>query len=156
MKKIFMLLVILFLIYLGIQVGYGFFGSGHSEEYLVTTNDKKFVIKEIFSNKKEDTKSYFFEIKYDNDVFYYQTSHDFKKSKQVIKKIYQYSDDLYSCILPIYKDNQIISDVLCKKDNVIYNYHSIIGNDAKLDEYVTSLKEVGYSKSGFIDDSNIL
>lgn len=156
MKKIFMLLVILFLIYLGIQVGYGFFGSGHSEEYLVTTSDKKFVVKEIFSNKKEDNRSYFFEIKYGNDAFYYQTSHDFKKSKQVIKNIYQYSDNLYSCILPVYKDNQIISDVLCKKDNIIYNYHNIIGIDAKLDEYVTSLKEVGYSKSTFVDDSNIL
>ena len=89
MKKIFMMLLVLFLIYLGMQVGYSFFGTGHMEEYLVTTNDKNFVVKETFSNKSNDIKSYFFEIKYDNENFYYQTSHDFKKSKQIIKNIYQ-------------------------------------------------------------------
>lgn len=156
MKKIFMMLLILFLIYLGVQVGYSFFGTGHTEEYLVTTNDKKFVIKETFSNKNNDIKSYFFEIKYDSEIFYYQTSHDFKKGKQIIKNIYQYSDDMYSCILPVFENNKIISDILCKKDNIIYNYHNIIGNDKKLDEYVTGLKDIGYSQSLFVDSSNVL
>ena len=156
MKKIFMMLIVLFLIYLGVQVGFSFFGTGHNEDYLVTTNDKKFVVKEIFSNKKKDTKSYFFEIKYDNKTFYYQTTHDFKKSKQVIKSIYQYEDNMYSCILPIFENNQIISDVLCKKDNIVYNYHNIIGNDNKLDEYVVSLKDIGYNQNIFVDNSKIL
>ena len=156
MKKIFMMLLVLFLIYLGVQVGYSFFGTGHNEEYLVTTNDKKFVIKETFSNKNNDIKSYFFEIKYDNEIFYYQTSYDFKKGKQIIKNIYQYGDDMYSCILPVFENNQIISDILCKKDNIIYNYHNIIGNDKKLDEYVTGLKDIGYSQSLFVDSSNVL
>lgn len=156
MKKIFMMLIVLFLIYLGVQVGFSLFGAGHNEEYLVTTNDKKFVVKEIFSNKKKDTKSYFFEIKYDNETFYYQTTHDFKKSKQVIKNIYQYEDNMYSCILPVFENNQIISDVLCKKDNVVYNYHNIIGNDNKLDEYITSLKNMGYNQNLFVDNSVVL
>lgn len=156
MKKIFMMLLVLFLIYLGIQIGYGFFGSGHNEEYTVYTDNKKFVVKETFSNKNDDVKTYYFEIKYNNEIFYYQTFHDFKKSKQIIKSIYQYNDDMYSCILPIFENNQIISDVLCKKDNIIYNYHNIIGNDKKLDEYVTSLKEIGYNQNLFVDSSNVL
>ena len=156
MKKIFMMLTILFLIYLGIQVGYSFFGGGHSEEYTVSTNDKKFVIKEIFSNKNDDVKSYFFEIKSNSDVFYYQTSHDFKKSRQIIKNIYQYTDDIYTCILPIYENDQIINDILCKKDNILYNYHNIIGSDKKLDEYVLTLKDIGYNSEVFIDNSNVL
>lgn len=156
MKKIFMMLLVLFLIYLGMQVGYSFFGTGHTEEYLVTTNDKNFVVKETFSNKSNDIKSYFFEIKYDNENFYYQTSHDFKKSKQIIKNIYQYKDSLYNCIFPIFENNQIISDVLCKKNNIVYNYHNIIGNDKKLDEYVKELEDVGYNQNLFIDTSNVL
>ena len=52
MKKIFMILVILFMLYFGIQIGYSFFGSGHQTEYSVKTEEKNFLVKETFSNKK--------------------------------------------------------------------------------------------------------
>lgn len=156
MKKIFMVLVVLFLIYFGIQVGYSFFGSGHKLEYTVTTEEKNFLVKEEFSNKKDDTVSYFFEITYNGDIFYYQTSHDFRKSKSIIKNIYYYHDNEYSCILPIYENNQIISDILCKKGDIIYNYHDIKGQDKALDNYAFNLKEKGYNGDNFTDNSNVL
>lgn len=156
MKKIFMILVVLFLIYLAIQVGYSFFGEGHNVDYKVVTEDKEFFVKEHYNNKKNDIKSYFFEIDYNSDVFYYQTEYNFKKNKQVIKNIYYYHDDTYSCILPVYEKNQIISDVLCKKDNTIYNYNDISGADKNLDNYIATLDKVGYSINNYKDNSEIL
>lgn len=151
-----MILVVLFLIYFGIQIGYSFFGNGHKVEYYVTTEGKKFIINEEFSNRKEDVESYFFEINYNDNIFYYQTSYDFKKSKEIIENIYYYSDNDYSCILPIYENNQIISDILCKKDNIIYNYQNIKGQNKKLDDYVLGLKNIGYEETKFNDNSSVL
>lgn len=155
MKKIFMVLLVLFLIYFGFQIGYSFFENEHNTDYTVITEDKKFTIKEVFSNEK-NLNSYFFEIVLDEEIFDYQISYDFKKSKQVIKNIYYYKDDEYSCILPLYSNNQVVNDILCKKDNIIYNYHNIKGQNEKLDNYVLTLKEKGYDEDKFTDNSDNL
>lgn len=147
-------LVVLFLIYFGIQIGYSFFGSGHRLEYIVTTDDKSFTINEIFSNEKDD--GYFFEITYDDNIFYYQTSKDFNKSKQIIKNMYYYGDNEYKCIFPLYINNQIVSDILCKKGDTVYNYHNIKGQNSQLDNYVLTLEEKGYNVNNFTDDSGVL
>ena len=152
MKKIFMILVILFMLYFGIQIGYSFFGSGHQAEYSVKTEEKNFLVKETFSNKKNDIKSYYFEINYDNDIFYYQTTADFKKSNEIIKNIYYYGDNMYSCIFPIFEDNKIISDVICKNNDILYNYHNISGKDKDLDNFILNLQEKGYNASNFVDN----
>lgn len=154
MKKIFMMLVILFVIYLGIQVGYSFFGKGHNITYSVTTEEKTFTVKEEYKNDK-DNRSYFFEINYNDNVFYYQTLTNFKTSKQIIKNIYYYNDNKYSCIFPIYENNLVISDILCKENNIIYNYHDIVGDDQNLDSYVSSLESKGYTYNNYIDNAKI-
>lgn len=156
MKKIFMIVVILFMLYFGIQIGYSFFGSGHQAEYSVKTEEKNFLVKETFSNKKNDIKSYYFEINYDNDIFYYQTTADFKKSNEIIKNIYYYGDNMYSCIFPIFEDNKIISDVICKNNDILYNYHNISGKDKDLDNFILNLQEKGYNASNFVDNSNTI
>ena len=58
MKKIFMMLLILFIIYIGIQLGFRFFGSGHEYEYIINNGDKEILMngKSVFP---EPTKGFF-------------------------------------------------------------------------------------------------
>lgn len=149
MKKIFMMLLILFIIYIGIQLGFRFFGSGHEYEYVINNGDKEFIINEIFTNNtKDETDSYYFEIKVDDTVFTYQTYENFNKANQIIKNAFYYEDSSYKCILPIFQDNKILTDVMCLKNDIIYNYNSIRRNN-KIDSFVNSLSEYGYNKENY-------
>ena len=104
----------------------------NSIKYTVTSENTKFNISEIHN---DDT--IYFEIT--NGKFIYPISiFDSIKEKRLINKIYSYKDKEYSCILPII-NNDIYTDIMCIKDNTIYNYQSIKGNDKKLDDYVSTL-----------------
>lgn len=60
--------------------------------------------------------------------------------KKSINKIYSYSDDIYSCILPIFND-ELLTDIMCYKENTIYNYHSIKNESKFLDSFADGIKE---------------
>lgn len=150
MKKIFMMLSVLFIIYISIQLGFRFFGSGHEYEYIVNNGDKEFIINEIFTNNtKNEVDSYYFEIKVDNNLFTYQTYESFNKSNQIIKNIFYYEDSTYKCILPIFLDNRILTDIMCLKNDVIYNYSNISGNNKNLDSFVNTLGDYGYNVQNY-------
>lgn len=152
MKKIFGMLLILVLIYFGIQVAFRFFGNGHEYEYQITTNDISFNVKEKFINStKNELNSYYFEITNDGVTFYYQTLSDFGKKDHIIKNIYSFNNNDYNCILPVFEENQIITDIMCLNDNIIYNYHDLEPNN-DLDEFAKSLMEYGYDVNHWIDN----
>lgn len=151
MKKIFGMLLVLVLIYLGVQVAFRFFGNGHEYEYQVTTNEISFNIKEKFiNNTKNEINSYYFEINHSGNTFYYQTLNNFGKKDHIIKNIYSYKNDEYSCILPVFEGDKIITDIMCLKNNIIYYYHDITPN-SDLDGFANSLKEYGYDVNNWID-----
>lgn len=147
-----MMLLVLFAIYIGIQLGFRFFGKGHEYEYNVITGDNHFSVKETFTNNtKNEFNSYYFEIKIDDVTFYYQTLEEFDKNDHVIENIAYYSDNEYKCILPIFINTKIITDIMCLNHNVIYNYQSIQGNNSNLDMFVDTLSDYGYDRSKWID-----
>lgn len=151
MKKIFGMLLILILLYLGIQVVFRFFGNGHEYQYQITTNDMVFNIKEKFiNNTNNELNSYYFEISNSGYTFYYQTLTNFGKKDHIIKDVYSYKNDEYNCILPIFEGNKIITDIMCLKDNTIYYYHDIMPN-SDLDRFVNSLDEYGYDVNNWVD-----
>jgi len=152
MKKIFMMLLILFIMYIGIQLGFRFFGSGHEHEYTVNNGDYSINIKEIFTNNTAgESDSYYFEINIDNTVFSYQTYENFNKSNQIIKDVRYYKDEKYRCILPIFQSDRILTDIMCLNDNIIYYYNSIEGHNKNIDSFAKSLSEYGYDASDFED-----
>lgn len=154
MKKIFMMLLVLFIIYLGIQLGFSFFGKGHEYEYILSDKENDFKIREKFvNNTKGETDSYYFEIAVDDAVFSYQTYESFNKANHIIKEVLYYKDNEYKCILPIFLDNKIISDVMCLKAGVIYNYYDIKGDNTNLDSFVKSLTDYGYDQNKWIDNT---
>lgn len=152
MKKLFMMLLILFIIYIGIQLGFRFFGSGHEYEYILTSGENSFQVKEKFiNNTKGEIDSYYFEISVNDTLFSYQTYQSFNNANHIIKDIIYYKDNDYNCILPIFMNEKIISDVMCLKNGIIYNYHDIKGKNSNLDLFVDSLNKYGYDVNKWHD-----
>ncbi len=104
-------------------------------EYSIVSNDKKFNIEE------ENT---YIKISDDKNVYPIRIYRENKKRK-IITNIYSYEDEDTSCILPIINDS-IVVDMMCYKDNIIYNYSNIVGLNKDLDNYVNSIKEYDINK----------
>lgn len=145
MKRLFMLLIVLFLLYLGIQVAINLFSKGAINEYEIKNGDKTFQIKEV-STFDKNLSNYYFEIKVDDNKFKFQVYNDFGKKKSVIDTIEYFKDDIYECILPKFKNNILLTDIMCMNNGVIYYYNSIRGKDYKLDEFVSNIKVYDISK----------
>ena len=155
MKKIFKMLIVLFIMYIGVQVAFNFFSKGYEYEYEVTTNDIEYKIKEkTVKNIDSELDSYYFEIQLGENKFYYQTLNNFKNSTKVIDNIYSYSNENYSCILPVFKNNTILTDIMCMKGNIITTYHDLINIDYGVDEFAQSLSDIGYNTNLWLDDSD--
>ena len=154
MKKIFLLIFFFLLLYIGLRIGYRFYGSGHQYVYSIETDGKMFEIDETFTNAKTNS-NYYLQIKKDDKLFFYQTFVNFKNKAKIIKDIYYYEDDKYQCILPIYLNNVILSDILCKTNNgYSYFYHALRGVNEKLDDFASSLTSIGYNINQWIDSTS--
>lgn len=135
MKKIFGLLVFLFLLYFGIQIAFRYLDKGHIYEYTLN-KDKHFKIKETLTqNKDNEFDNYYFEITVDDVLFNIKTSNTYNRATGIIKDIKYFSNTNYTCILPILYNHEIISDIICKKNDKYYYYNSLKGNDAELDKF---------------------
>lgn len=150
MKKTFMMLVVLFVIYLGLQIVTKIFSSGHFLEYNLTVDGKVFTIKETFINSKSQS-NYFFEVKTGEDMYYFQTYSDFSKADKIIKDIKYVEVSGYKCLLPIFFGNKAKLDILCLDGEKINDYANIATKNKELDNWVNGLGSV-YNTSLFKDD----
>ena len=110
--------------------------------YKIKYDDKEFHISEIITNKNN-----YIEIKYSNTIYpvrIYNTN-----KRKIVNKVYYYKDNTYECLLPIIS-NKVDIDMMCYKENVLYNYNTIEGDNFKLDEYVKTIEEYDINK--FKDD----
>ena len=154
MKKLFGLLVILFVMYLSLQVLFAYIGSGHSVDYEISDNNNLFKIHEDFnSNNKKDDNNYSLNINIDNTKFDVLTYHDFKRSSKIIKDIKYYSDNSYKCIFLRYRDNVILHDVLCNNGKYTTYYSNMSDSNEELEKFITSLTEYNYNKNQFMDNT---
>lgn len=142
MKKMFMMLITLFALYFGIQYAFRFIGNGHHEEYNLKINDISFNINETLTiNKKNEDDNYYFEIKFNNQIINFQLYDLMNRGERVIEDIKYYQDDKYSCILPIFENNQVKTDIMCLDKKIIYNYHTIMNKNSKLDNWVKTIEQ---------------
>lgn len=153
MKKVFIFIGLLFILYMGLIFWYRFYGEGHNYEYIITTDENEFIINEKFNNIKGNS-NYYFKIEIGDETFYYQTFENFYNNSKIIDNIFYYSDEKYRCILPVYTGERIVSDILCKTTNdYIYNYNYLKGFSADLDQFAKSLESVGYKVENWDDNS---
>lgn len=148
MKRLFGLLITLTFFYLLIQLGFKFFDKGQTVNYSVGDNPKVSV-KEVYSqNYKDEKDNYFFEFSVNGERYTYQTYQDFGKADRIIKDAKYFNGDNLSCIYPIFQTKSGI-DIICKKNGIQYFYRDLVGQSSALDEFATSLKDVGYNLSDY-------
>ena len=96
MKRMLTIICLMVIGYLALIYGYRFYGKGHNYKYTISSNDE-IEINEIFNNSKESA-NYYFEVKIKDDIFDFQTYENFNKKSKIIKNVYNYSDEKYTCI----------------------------------------------------------
>ena len=140
MKKLFKLLLVMFILYFIIQGLFKIFGKGYSMTYSVPLNKTNSVtIEETYvSNTKGEKTNYHWNIKINDQTFSIQTYRHFGYSSKVIKEV-RYYQGAYQCIYPIFKGNKQIMDVLCLDQGVLKNYTNLKGKDSGLDAFVAQL-----------------
>lgn len=153
MKKLFKLLLTMFVLYLLLQVGFRYFGKGYTVDYEVAIDEEKRAqIHEVYTNRvKGEKKNYFFNIQINNQVFPIQTYQGFNYSSRVIKKIKYYQGN-YTCIYPIFKKHKQLTDVICKDQGILKNYQDLKGKDEGLDSFVNKLIEEKVYTNNFQDN----
>lgn len=111
--------------------------------YKLNYDNKEFIISEVYKNN-----NYYIEIKRSNTVYPIRIYNKSKDRKR-IDKVYYYKDKTHECILPVI-NGKIDIDMMCYKDNILYDYNNIIGDNSKLDDYVKSIDIYDINK--FKDD----
>ena len=148
MKKLFVMLIVLFIVYLGVQFIFYLFSKGQDNVYEIKSEGTTFEVKEV-SSFTTNTNNYSYTVTVDEKTFWFEISHDYGKASQVLTDIY-YDEDS-NCILPIFKDNLILLDVICLKDNIYQFYHNIKGQNSDIDQFVSEISQ--YNISQFSDNA---
>ena len=136
MKKLVKLFIVLIMLYIVIGIFSSLFSKGYETKYKI--NDFKITEKRVKMTKNE-LDNYYFEIEKGDKVFSIQTFKEISKSQKVIENIKYFKNDNYECILPIMKNNMVVSDILCEKDGTYYYYNSLVGKDSELDEFANGM-----------------
>lgn len=137
MKRLFGLVIVMFVIYLGIQFCFYYFGKGYEIIYNVSHN---MVTEKYVSRTDNENDSYVFEIDTGTSKFEIITYNDYKKSQRIITDIKNIKTNNYECIYPIYKDKKYESNIVCMNNNIMYNYQDIKGRDNDLDYQISKLE----------------
>lgn len=116
-----------------------------SISYKLNIDGKKVKIKEIL-----EIDNYYIEIKTDNNVYPFRIHEDLNNSRKIVKDIYLYKDKNIECILPVI-DDTLYTDMICYKDDIIYDYHTLTNENNSLDKYVESIGL--YNKNNFKNES---
>jgi len=153
MKKKFILLFILILLYFIIQIMLNIFGNKHNLNYTLNINKERFNIIEEYNKNIKD--SYYINIIHNDKVYSYQWNEK-SMGKKIIKDIKYYQDEEIECILPVFNDNKVIFDVTCHNGNNIEYYHNMTNISDGLINFIDSINSI-YSSDNFKDNnSNIV
>ena len=153
MKFLLKTLGILLAIFILLKLLFYIFDSGHEVSYSVGN----FEVDEVLKTKSlygED--DYYFEVSHEDFNFNFQVPVSYNKDDKVISKLrYEKQDDMV-CILPIFKGNKILTDVMCLSDgdneNVMTYYQDLDDNtQRKFADFINSLEKFGYDVNNYED-----
>lgn len=156
MKKMIGLLVFLFVFYFGMQILFVVFGKGHEVEYELNSGENVVSINEKYNSNGKDEDNYVLNISVDDTVFDYITYTSFNKSSEIVKEVEYFTDDIFKCIFVKFKDDKILTDIICHNGEYVVPYHNIQNPTIKLQEKVTALSEKGYKIENWVDDLSIV
>lgn len=136
MKKLFKLLIILFVVYFLSEIIFNHFSKGYESTYKI---DGFKVTEKRVKRTKDEKDNYYFEIRKKDSIFSIQTYKNLSKQQNVLKTIKYFKNDEYECIFPITKKDKAITDIICIKNNKYYYYNSLANKDNDLDRFAKTL-----------------
>lgn len=147
----FVLLGILIFIYLLFSFFFKKKGFLKEVEYTIQNETVSFEVKEkITYHEKNEKDSYFFEISVNEKLFPFQMFTLTSYENYKIQKIDFYEDAEYTCIAPSFKEEDV-KPILCKKENILYPYHTIKGENKQVDAFASS---VNYDEASYIENTS--
>ena len=138
MRKLFRLLIVLFILYIFLEAVFNYFSKGYKSIYKL---DGFSVTETRVKRTKNEMDNYYFEIKKDDTVFSIQTNKSISTSQNVLGSIKYFKNDEYECIFPLTKNDEAISDIICKVGSIYYYYNSLEGHDNDLDRFSEKLSK---------------
>lgn len=136
-KKTISTIVILLLF---IYISYLFFRTEFINEYDLQYENGTFHIVEHYIEDNE--KGYIYKIISNDQTYNFSIFDDhYNKSKKLITKIYHYSDNEYACILPVFIDNKVYTNIICNNKEGYFNYSDIQNPSAELINFANSISE---------------
>ena len=145
MKKVFRTIVGLIIVFLIYQFFVNFLITSKEYNYSVHSNNKEFLVNEIYKRKNHHNLYEFLIKDKNNNTFVYDYEGNLNRQSRIIKDIVYYNDsDLY-CIAPVFKNNNI-ENIVCKYKGelVTYSYLKQIGN-SKINEFINILNNSSYN-----------
>lgn len=145
MKYLFKTLIILIITFFSLKFILFIFDSGHEVNY----NVGNFKVKETLNTKENP--NYYFELTHENFQINFGINQNYNKAEKVLTKIEYKKIDGYECLLPIFKANTILTDVLCLKDDTITYAHDL--NNKNINNY---FKKYGYNRENYQDKADAI
>ncbi|MBQ2947130.1 MAG: hypothetical protein IJE04_04705 [Bacilli bacterium] len=106
-----------------------------SINYKLNIDGNKIRVKELVNKD-----NYYIEIKTDKNTYPFRIYDNLDNKRKVVKDIYYYKDKNTECVLPIIND-KLYSDMLCIKEDILYNYNDLEGEIISLDKYISSIEK---------------
>lgn len=152
MKKYFRVVFVLLILFLVSSFLISIISNGKIVNYNVQDN----VINESYIRNRQGNNNYYYiEIENDNKIYNFRVDDLYKGDSYIIEKVYSFDNEEYNCILPIFIDNSVQTDILCYKDSIIYPYRTLKNENSDLDKFAQRLTQHGYKFDYKTTDSNI-
>ena len=140
MKFLLKTFLILLVIFLSLKFVIHLLDDGHKTTY-ATGN---FNVEEKYTAWDNN---YLFNIKNDKFNLKFDVMTNYNKASNIITKIYYQKENDYECVLPIFKGGKILTDIMCKKDDIVYFAHDL----PNVTDFPNKMQKYGYNKKDFID-----
>ena len=141
MKYLLKVLLCLLFLFFALKFIIHVLDDGHTDTY----NDGNF---NIVENYTADDNNYQFNLKNNKFSLTFDVTADYNKASNIITKIHHKKINNYECVLPIFKDGKILTDIMCKQDKTVY-YGADISN--KITTFIKDMNEYGYKLENFQD-----
>jgi len=140
--RIFTVIVFLFILF---RFFFFFLYKGRVVNYSIKENNNKYLIhEEYIRNEQQVTNHYYLEVNFDKKIFNFRIADIFYKKSYIIEEIYSFQNEQYTCVLPIFIDNSIQTDIMCLDGNTLYPYRSLKNKSFELDSFAISMEKYGY------------
>lgn len=154
MKKLATTLVILICIYGGLRFVFSLFHKGDDSAYEIEKKSVTLKIDEQSHFRLSDNEDHYqYKIQGKNHTFHFQVFHNFNKMSRVIEDIAYFQKEDLECILPIFKDGMLLTDIMCYQKERFTYYYNLKQTNQELDQFAASI--AGYKVSNFIPSNDI-